>query len=227
MKKAIFVTGTDTDAGKTFISSIIVRKSIQMGKNTAYIKPMETGLGEKLIPLDYTFVSGLNPEMQITAEESVPLRFQYPFSPYESALLEKKSIHLPELVENIQKTMEKYDFSVIEGAGGVLVPITDKLVILDFIKMLHIEAVVVGKCGLGTINHTCLTIQALLTKNISVPCYILTGKNDEAAPRNSEHITRMTGIPCAGIVPFQNVINSETMERIPLNNEYIFHFLHE
>jgi dethiobiotin synthetase len=222
MRKAIFVTGTDTDAGKTFISAILVQKSIQSGNKTAYIKPVETGLGKSLIPLDYSFVKKFNPEMSISSGDSTIERYEFPYCPYESSLMENRPIDIQILADKTNRTISQYDFSVVEGAGGVMVPITENFCVIDFIKMLQLDAVVVGKCGLGTINHTCLTIQSLQKQNVHVACYILNGKDAEAAPQNIQNITRMTGIKCGGIIPYMDKINPEIISNVKLDFSLIF-----
>jgi dethiobiotin synthetase len=222
MSKNVFITATDTDAGKTFISALIIRKLIKLKKNCAYIKPVETGLGNELIPIDYNFVKSINPRLKISADESVIERLVYPLSPYDSAVKQGIKINVKNIFQKTLETAKKYDYNVIEGAGGLYVPITDNYNIIDFIKDLSFPAVVVGRSSLGTINHSVLTIKALQNQNINVNCFILTGRDYTAGVRNAENIKRLTGIECAGIVPEITEINAREIDKLNVDIDLIF-----
>jgi len=220
--KNIFITGTDTGVGKTFISSLIIFNLIREGIFPGYIKPIETGLGNSLIPVDYNFVKNLNPGILTEVKDAVPFRFKYPLSPYDAAIKERKKIEIDELLNSIKKIIGSYEYNVIEGAGGVYVPITESITMLDLIKLLDIPVLVVGRCGLGTINHTCLTINALLLKKIQVNSFILNGKNYNKSKSNAINIERITGVKCSGLIPFIKKKDCSVFSEINIKIEEIF-----
>ncbi len=223
MKNSIFITATDTDAGKTFISAILLKKLLDNNKNCAYIKPFETGLGASFRSIDYNFIKKVNPLLNIEENQSVLDKYYYPLSPYDTAKKENRKPDTDNILKLTKDTINSYDYSVVEGAGGVYVPITAEINIVDFIFQLNIPCVVVGRAGLGTINHSVLTIKALLQKGIKVNAFILNGKGDFCtAKSNANNITRLTGVKCAGIVKHINNANKSDIEKINLDWDLIF-----
>ncbi len=222
MNNSIFVTATDTEVGKTFISSILIAYLLKKGKNPAYIKPVETGLGESLNPIDYNFVKHVNPSLKINNEKSVPLRLVYPLSPLDSAKKQGIKIDKTDMVNKVKSVVSEYQYNVIEGAGGIYVPITKDYNILDLIKELDIPVLVVARSGLGTINHSCLTINKLKSYGIKVNAFILNGNMHENVYRNVANIERMTGVNCAGIVPYIENINEKEISALKIDFQSIF-----
>ncbi|CAG7591935.1 MAG: dethiobiotin synthase [Candidatus Midichloria sp.] len=157
----IFVTGTDTDIGKTIISSWLC-----LHFNYHYWKPIQSGS----IPLtDKEFAQqlGIN-----TIQEYA--RITQPLSPHLAARLDNKVLDINKIQVPLLEPL------IVEGAGGVLVPINEQHTILDLIQHLNLPVIVVARSTLGTINHTCLTLGALANRNIKVLGVIMNGdKNEE------------------------------------------------
>ncbi|MBI5346720.1 MAG: dethiobiotin synthase [Chlamydiae bacterium] len=151
---SIFITGTDTNIGKTIISSWICYHT-----KRSYWKPIQTGFKDADIVQSLTQAK-IYPEIY---------HFENPVAPYIAAQMENIDID-PSLI--IKPTSERL---VIEGAGGVLVPIGKNYLMIDLIKQLQTPVIIVAKSSLGTINHTCLTIESLRSRNIPILGVIING----------------------------------------------------
>ncbi len=162
----IFVTGTDTGVGKTYVSAILAENLKKMGVNVGYLKPVETGGREDTLTLKNVLKNDDDLDLMN------PINLKLPLSPNIAFDVENVHLTLDEIKEKIKNAYEilknKYDFLIVEGAGGVCVPIKDNFLMSDLIKFLNLDAVVISRPNLGTINHTLLTIEHLRNKNINV-----------------------------------------------------------
>ena len=170
MSKGIFITGTDTGVGKTIVSAAIIRALIKKGIKVGAMKPMETGCAkteDRLLPSDGMFLKEMA-EMNDSIDLITPIRYEHPLAPMVAAELENRPVNLDSAFRAYNTLSERYELMVVEGAGGLLVPIT-KLKIQslklktyffsDLIKDLGLPVIVVVRPTLGTINHTLLTIR--------------------------------------------------------------------
>lgn len=168
MNIGYFIIGTDTDIGKTYVSSLIF-KSLK-NYNIGYYKPLQTGCyleNKTLVPLDPKFLCDFN-EIQLKDEMTTYL-FETPVSPHLASELE----NIPIVMENIFKQWNilksKYSTTFIEAAGGIYVPIIrNKYFMFDFIKDLNLPIILVCSTKVGAINHTMLTLNFLKEKNIKI-----------------------------------------------------------
>ncbi|MDY0360146.1 MAG: dethiobiotin synthase [Desulforegulaceae bacterium] len=179
LPKKIFVTGTDTEIGKTFVSCVLAKKM-----NASYWKIIQTGDDS-----DKDFVKNITGfEKEKFIDEAYKLK--NPLSPYAASVKENKNIE----IENILKKFNeiKDEKLVCEGAGGVMVPIKKDYFMSDLIKDLNLSSVVAARSGLGTINHSLLTIEHLKNKGIDISCIILNG---ELNYDNEKIIEEITEIP--------------------------------
>jgi dethiobiotin synthetase len=167
----VFVTGTDTDIGKTVVSAALMAASPQ---HVHYWKPVQSGTDH-----DTPNVQEL---AQVQADRVLDrgVRLQLPASPHHAAAVEGREITLEPLVELARQHCNAGSW-VVEGAGGVLVPLSNTLLMPDLIDALNIPALVVTSSRLGTINHTLLTIEALNHRKIPVLGLIMLGPPDEGA----------------------------------------------
>ncbi|MGM0417652.1 MAG: dethiobiotin synthase [Thermodesulfobacteriota bacterium] len=178
LPKKIFVTGTDTEIGKTVVSSILVK-----GMNASYWKIIQTGEDS-----DKSFVKKVTkmPDENFIQEA---YKLKLPLSPYAAATYENIFIDINKIKEIFD--LVKDPCLVAEGAGGVMVPVTKDFFMSDLISVLGLSAVVVARSGLGTINHTLLTIEHLKSKNIDVACIVLNGEINQS---NNDIIEEFSGI---------------------------------
>jgi dethiobiotin synthetase len=172
MKKNIFVSATNTDVGKTYSCGKLLEHYAKKGFKVGYFKPFETGVVD--FPLDGTkmlkLVKTLNPSFDVTINDVVPYQFKLPAAPY---VAKENTIIDIEFLKKKKKFLEQFcDVLIIEGAGGLMVPIEKDLFIIDLIKIFDCEAILITSSKLGGINDTLLSINALKAKNIDFKFYI-------------------------------------------------------
>jgi dethiobiotin synthetase/malonyl-CoA O-methyltransferase len=187
--KGVFVTGTDTNVGKTIVSAWLVRSW-----HADYWKPIQSGTDEGL---DADRVGALAPGAIIHPSTYL---LKAPLSPHEAARLEGVEIELDAV-----RPPEVRGRLVIEGAGGVLAPLNTQDRIIDLIAKLGLPAIVVARSTLGTINHTALTVEALQRRDVPIAGIILNGPPN---PANRQAITHFTGIRVVGELPCLDPVES-------------------
>ena len=174
MSKNIWITGTGTDVGKTFVTGLIVKKLKESGRDAAYFKAAMSGNVRRgdgtLIPGDAVWVketAGIGQPV----EEMCPYIYENAYSPHLAARLEGNPVRMDVVKEWFGRTAERYDYVTAEGSGGILCPICyggEKIWLEDVIKELGLACIVVADAGLGTINHTVLTAEYMHKKGIPV-----------------------------------------------------------
>ncbi|MDK8193728.1 dethiobiotin synthase [Paenibacillus sp. UMB7766-LJ446] len=215
--RGLFVTGTDTDVGKTIVTGALAAALRAENLNVGVWKPVQSGalLGrgetdaERL--LQY---SGIHER----AGEVTSFTFQAPLTPMLAAKQEGVTITLQEIITAGQPLIHRYESVLIEGAGGVAVPLTEDSLVVDLISELRIPALIVARSGLGTINHTLLTVSYLQQHGVPIIGFILNDgdsnemSNDSSAATNAELIERYCGISFLGRVPrLTGEINTELL----------------
>ena len=219
MMKAIFITGTDTGVGKTVISSALCAFfSVQKGMNVGVMKPFESGLSKQnkdLLPWDAICLreaSGSSDNLGLIS----PYTFEAPLAPEVAAALEHIEIDI-DMVDRIYRgLLSEHDLVVIEGAGGVLVPIKKDFFFVDLIRKWEAPTLVVSRLGLGTINHTLLTCKYLHDRGVKVVGVILNdtdGLGDLAARTNPEVLGRYLDVPVLGVFPHTKDIIKGGLDR--------------
>jgi dethiobiotin synthetase len=172
MKKNIFVSATNTNIGKTYACGKLLEHYAKKGFKVGYFKPFETGVDE--FPLDgvkmLNLVKTLNPSFNVTINDVVPYQFKLPAAPY---VAKGNTVISLDFIKEKKKYLEQFcNILIIEGAGGLMVPIEKDLFIIDLIKELDCEAVLIAPSKLGCINDILLSINALKAKNIDFEFYI-------------------------------------------------------
>lgn len=197
MRKPIFVTGIGTDIGKTITSAVLVEKM-----RADYWKPVQAGDLHnsdtiKVRQLVANPVSVFHPEAYGLSQ---------PFSPHKAAALDGIEIDINKII--LPKTANQL---IIEGAGGLMVPLNDRYLIIDLIKKLDAEVILVSKNYLGSINHTLLSAEALKQRNIPVKGIIFNGEPNE----NTEQIIlSYTKLKLLGHIPLLSSVNKDTVAEI-------------
>jgi dethiobiotin synthetase len=204
-KVRFFISGTDTGVGKTVLSLLMMRYFYHIGANPFYFKPFQTGCASPSDPeSDANFIYSHLPQLKGKDPSfSVGYCLKEPKAPYFAARNENKKISLS-LVKKILREREKdHNPVIIEGSGGLYVPLTRKRLIISVIKSFDSIPILVARAGLGTINHTLLSLEALRRKKIKPLCVILVDKDNtpkEMIKENIEAIQSWSGIPVAGVV---------------------------
>lgn len=181
-RKIIFITGTDTGVGKTIFTGLLVHHLRSNGVHALAMKPFCSG-GRGDVRLLRAMQDAELPE-----EEINPFYFPEPIAPLVSARRRKHPISLGEVVGEIKKIARRCECLLVEGAGGLLVPLGESFFVSDVIRRLNCEVIVVARNQLGTINHTLLTVNALKrfgVKNISV-VLMGTSKKDASVEKNGD-----------------------------------------
>ncbi len=168
-KKIIFIVGSDTDAGKSYVTSNIIKKRLKEGKKIICLKPVETGLEN--FP-DYIGSDTLN-YAEILGKKIEDINYYFfnkPLSPHKAAQADGKEIDIEFLKKKIESESEKFEEVYIEGAGGLLVPFKEDFTYLDLIISFRkkAEVIIVGKNVLGGINHTLLTYEVLRENGVKI-----------------------------------------------------------
>lgn len=171
-KKSLFITATNTDVGKTYACEQFLRYYAQQGQKVGYFKPFETGV-ENLPPDGSSMLNlakELNPHFDVTIEDVVPYQFRLPAAPYVAK--GNTQIDLNLLKEKRDHLLNFCDVLIIEGAGGLMVPIKKDLFIIDLISFFDCKAHLIVPSRLGSINDTLLSIEALTSRNITFDWFI-------------------------------------------------------
>jgi dethiobiotin synthetase len=169
MDRGIFITGTDTGVGKTYVAAGIAAELRNM-LNVGVMKPVETGCRMRkgnLVPRDAFHLiksSTVRDELDLVN----PYRFSKPLAPYVAAGLEGKKIGITKIMKAFRVLSRRHDFMIVEGAGGIMVPLTKEDTFLDLAQAMRLPVLIVARPGLGTINHTLLTIAALRARRIPI-----------------------------------------------------------
>lgn len=194
----VFVTGTGTEIGKTIVAGVIARTAGEAGLTVAVFKPAVSGLGELSSGevADHEHLR-LAADSEQSDDEIAPYRFGPAVSPHLAAELAGIEIE-PEVVrEGLERARQGSDFLVCEGVGGFLVPLSAGYLVRDFAVGAGLPVVVVASPGLGTINHTLLTIEAVRAAGLEVAFVVLTPWPAEPSvmeESNRESIERLAGV---------------------------------
>jgi len=208
--KGIFITGTDTGVGKTFVAAGLLRAFREMGISACPMKPVETGCclrGGRLIPHDarrLIDVSGVGEALDMIN----PYRFRQPLAPAIAAEIEGVRIQKRRILSIYSYLQNKYDVVIVEGAGGIMVPVYKEYLYLELIRDLGLPVLIISRPVLGTINHTLLTIEAAKNRNVRVAGvvfnYAVRTRMGVAEKTSPEIIKRISSIPVTGIIPYIN-----------------------
>lgn len=168
MVKRIFVTATNTNIGKTYTTKLLLKEFASRGLKVGVLKPIETGVESRAFDAEelLTCVQGLNPKFNdFSTKDIAPIVYRLPAAPFVAS--NAKALDLDKINEAVKKIEKVCDILIIEGAGGLYVPIDKKFMMIDLISYLNAKALLVTHCSLGCINDTLLSQKALQDKNIS------------------------------------------------------------
>ncbi len=174
---AIFITGTGTDVGKTFVAASLIRHLRQMGRVVDALKPVVSGFDPDQAASSDPGVLLQALGLPVTAKEIdriSPWRFRAPLSPDLAAAREGKAIDVDEVIAFCQTAIDqRRDILLIEGAGGIMVPLDQDRTMLDLMMTLQLPLIVVAGSYLGTISHTLTALDALFRRNMQVLAIIV------------------------------------------------------
>ena len=189
MGRGIFILGTDTDVGKTFVTAGITYTLLNNGLKAISFKPVQSGgYGDVKFVKDVCNIDNNYEEMNTyTLKEAV--------SPHLAAEIEGVEIDIKRVKDQYNNLLSKYDYVVVEGAGGIVVPLKRNYYNYDLVNELKIPTIIVAKAGVGTINHTILTYEFAKSKNLDVRGIVINNYNNKFyEDDNIKEIKKHTGL---------------------------------
>jgi dethiobiotin synthetase len=209
----IFITGTDTGVGKTAVAAGLAGALEKRGYSVGVMKPVQSGAllrKGRLYSQDAEFlmkVLDTCDELELVC----PVLLREALAPSVAAEIEGKDVDL-ELIKNAYLELgRRHDLVIVEGAGGIAVPLKNRILISDLINHLGTPAIIVSRPGLGTINHTFLTVEHAKNRRIPVIGVIINNyRGGKVEETNPGIITELTGVPILGIIPRDTKINVES-----------------
>ena len=205
MAKGIFITATDTGIGKTVIAAGLALALRGRGLKVGVMKPVATGcFGDgRLVSSDavYLFEAAENEYAPLTS----PVRFRNPVAPSIASVYEQKEVDLETIRKAYRDLQKHYDYIIVEGIGGLLVPIKKNFLVANLIREMSLPIVIVSNVSLGAINHTLLTVDSALMRGFSIKGIIFNRapivNYSLAELTNPRVIHELTGLPVLGTLP--------------------------
>ena len=204
MAKALFITATGTDIGKTYVSGLIAEYMKNKGLDIGYYKAALSGSND-ITDSDAWYVKE-KANLSDSYNEMVSYTYKHAYSPHLAAQIEGNPPNIEIIKKAYRNISEKHDYIIVEGSGGIICPIryddNKKIFLEDIIKQLNIPSIIIADAGLGTINSTVLTIEYMRNKNLKINGVILNRFEitNEMHDDNKKMIEEMTGIKIIGVV---------------------------
>ncbi|WP_018248036.1 dethiobiotin synthase [Orenia marismortui] len=216
MSRGLFITGTDTDVGKTVVTAGLLAALRERGHDIGLMKPFQTDFIEKdgeILSPDLEYVL---PFVDLDTDYDLmnPIRLREPLAPSVAAEVEGIEIDLTKVDRAYEELLTIHRGLIVEGAGGLMVPLTKDFLIPDLIKKLDLPLIIVARPNLGTINHTVLTVKLARQLGIEVLGVIINGFKEEEAgiaeETNPQVIAELADVEILGIIPYIEDLNSSS-----------------
>ncbi|MBQ3664672.1 MAG: dethiobiotin synthase [Lachnospiraceae bacterium] len=230
MSKGIFITGTNTDVGKTYVTGLIVKKLKEEGMNIAYYKAAMSGNlkdeKENLIPGDAVMVKQMSGISQ-PVESMCPYVYENAWSPHLASRVEGNPVNMDVIKKGFESLGRQYDYVIMEGSGGILCPIRfddEKIWLEDIIKEFDLPCIIIADAGLGTINHVVLTVEYMRSKKIEMKGLIFNHYHkgnlmEEDNIKMCEDRTGLKGIACVADHDTEIQLRPDTLQEL-LNEQH-------
>jgi dethiobiotin synthetase len=209
--RIIFITGTDTGVGKTLLTGLLLHQLRESGCHALAMKPFCSGSRA-----DTAFLYAIQ-DGELTPDEITPFFFSEPLAPLVAARRHGRLVSVPAVLRQIRRMAGRCRCLLIEGIGGLLVPLAEGFAVRDLIARLHCEVIVVSRNRLGTINHTLLTVEALKTiENKGLKVVLMSHKNQNAsAGSNLRVLVELLSPTPVLLVPFlgANLLRFEAVKK--------------
>ncbi len=202
--RGLFLTGTDTGVGKTEVACGLVRGHRALGLDVGAMKPAQSGHepGEASDADRLRAAAGGGDPVDLVC----PYRFGPPLAPAVAARLAGEAVSLPRILDAARALVSRHEALVVEGSGGLLTPLTESETFADLAVALGLPVLVVARAGLGTVNHTALTCEALRARGLAVRGVVLSradARRDPSEPFNAAEIERLTGARVLAALPHE------------------------
>jgi dethiobiotin synthetase len=225
--KGYFITGTDTGVGKTIVTACLA--NLFKNQNVGVMKPIETGVDPECSSSSNSDAKFL---MEITGvqdplEDVCPYRLKSPASPYQAAKIEGKVIDPERILERFRALQSKHSMMLVEGIGGLMVPIAQRYKVTDLALQMGLPLIIVSRVQLGTLNHTLMTISAAQQQGLKIKGVILNpayeGELEPIEAEQGQLIEEFSGVPILGTCPYINDLSSEGVNKILVLLQRQFH----
>jgi len=205
--RGLFVTGTDTEVGKTVVAGVLAATLKRRGLDVGVMKPVASGgvrRGGTLVSEDAIFLrqaAGCDDPLELIN----PVCLEPPLSPHVAARVSGLTIDRSRIDQAYETLSQRHEVLLVEGVGGLLVPITDDFLVADLARKWDLPLVIASRIGLGTINHTLLTVESARHRGLTVAGIVFNGYDESGAGTaertNPDEIARLTGVPILGVLP--------------------------
>lgn len=206
MSKAVFICGTDTGVGKTYVATAMISQLVEHGVRAAGFKPCESGCRKKKGVLQRADSLSLKAagNMEEPLDLINPYYFEEELAPGVAAERQGTKISFSKIKKNLKTLSNNYELVLVEGAGGLLVPLSGKKTNLDLIRYLNLSVILVARLGLGTINHTLLTLEHLKRHDVLVEGVLLNQNTPThtLAEKTNVKVLKKYGVNIFGQLPF-------------------------
>ena len=212
----IFITGTDTEIGKTVVAGGVAAALKAGGVDVGVMKPIASGGVEHkgcIVSEDAIFLKHAA-QVDDALDLINPICLRHPLAPSVAAEIEETSIDLRQIDEALTELCQRHEFIVVEGVGGIAVPICENVLVADLAQRFQLPLLIVARPNLGTINHTVLTVEFARSYNLEI-CGIVLNTSQEASKglaeeTNPKELARLTHLPILGTVPFDERLQDDT-----------------
>lgn len=206
MAQGIFITGTGTEIGKTVVAGGLAAALKDSGVNVGVMKPISTGNRADAAYLKHTA------QVDDATSTINPIYLRHPLAPSVAARIENREIDVASIESAFAVLEKKYEFVIVEGVGGIGVPIQDHFLVAHLIRRLKLPILIVAEAGLGTLNHTLLTVAFAEQFSLQIEGIVLNSLSTEppglAEATNPVEIEKLTGVPVIGALPYEKQVDT-------------------
>ena len=211
--KGYFITGTDTNVGKTVVTACLATLFKSRGEDVGVMKPLETGVDPECSSSANSDAKFLIEVSGVQDAEVCPYRLKAPASPYQAARIEGKELDPKKILESFHTLQSRHSMMLVEGVGGLMVPITQRYNVVDLALQVDLPLIIVSRIQIGTLNHTLLTLNAARQYGLKVAGVILNpvhaGELDTIEEEQGSLIEEFSDTPILGTCPYIHDVSSE------------------
>jgi dethiobiotin synthetase len=212
----IFITGTDTEIGKTVVAGGLAAVLKAAGVDVGVMKPIASGGVEhkgRFVSEDAIFLKHAA-QVDDALDLINPICLRHPLAPSVAAKIEGVSIDLRQIDEAFAELCQRHEFIVVEGVGGIAVPVCEEMLVADLAQRFQLPLLIVARPNLGTINHTVLTVEFAKSYSLELCGIVLNASQEQsegpAEETNPKELARLTHLPILGTVPFDERLQGDT-----------------
>lgn len=212
--KGLFVTGTDTGVGKTLVAAALGKFLTDQGIDVGIMKPAETGVENPTqLGADGSLLKWATQSKQ-TDDSICPYRLLEPLAPSVAASREKIRIDYNRLVEQAKSTIDEHEFTIIEGAGGLMVPLAGGFLMADYARAVGLPLLVVCRPNLGTINHTLLTLFTARNLELPIAGYLINNMPEEKTAAEETVAHSLASLTTDELLGVLNNVTGQDQEKV-------------